>query len=196
MKKKITVIIALVLCLIVATGSSTAQAGTFLDWLFGPRSNPKSTIAKEYFTTDISSSKDTVEVTVDLKRSSKITNGRVAVTYDPAVMRLDYVYYSSYLGTVDVNTSYTNGSKKGVSAAWISSSAATSSLPVLTLVFKVKNAYNKQKVSVETDVLEAYKGDEALIYGDPVVSETTLKIKKSTSIWDIISPILPGFGWF
>lgn len=166
--------------------------------------------ADDYFTTSISSYKDTVTVSLSLEKNSKLTSADTVIYYDDEVMELTDVIDVSSIGLTDVNEAYENGDKKGVSFAWASDKEVTKGGQILTLSFKVKNATDKEEISVETDTLDAYANGEALALSEEEnVVSTTLSIpsyNSNSNIGNFIDRIVNGsnrignilkglFGW-
>ena len=160
MKKITTSLAAIVLCLVLALSSMSAFAAG--------KSN-------DYFKTTITSVRDYVLVDVDLSRKSNLTSGQVVLFYDPEVMELQWGFDNSFFDLADVNANYGEGA---ISFVWASDEPAYYSEKLMTLTFKVKDAKNGQRVSVVTDVVEAYQNFEALENGEDKVSTTTLRIPK------------------
>lgn len=140
---------------------------------------PKAKTANDYFTTAISSSQKTVTVTVDLNQKSGFTSGQFGVCYDPEQLVFEYAYYNNAMGLVDVNIN-----EDGlVLYAWADEKADNYSERLITITFTALNAYNGEKVSVMTDVVEGYQNFKALTNGEDKVYTTTLKLPNSNSFW-------------
>ena len=161
MKKITTSLAAIAFSLILALSSVSAYAAK----------NAKK--SNDYFSTYISTAREYVTVDVDLASRSSLTSGQVVLFYDPDVMELQWGYDNSFFDLVDVNANYGKGA---ISFAWASDEAAFFSENLMTLTFKVKNAQNGQKVSVVTDVVEAYQNFTALENGEDKTTTATLRL--------------------
>lgn len=138
-----------------------------------------SKVANDYFKTEISSSQKTVTVTVDLAKKSSFTSGQFGVVYDPAQLEFQYAYYNDAMGLVDVNIN-----EDGlVLYAWADECADNYSERLITITFKALNAYNGEKVTVLTDVVEGYQNFKALENGEDKSYSTTLRLPGSNSFW-------------
>lgn len=135
--------------------------------------------ANNYIYTTIDSYRDDVDVYVDLSSKSNFTSGQVVVYYDPEVLSLNYALQNTSLDMSDLNVSYTDNS---VSFAWASDTADRWSETLMMLNFTAVNAYNGEKVSVLTDVVNAYQNFTALPTGEDVTTTETLSMPKRSSL--------------
>ena len=161
MKKITTSLAAIVFSVIIALSSVNAYAAK----------NVKK--SNDYFYTTVTTARDYVMVDVNLSSRSSLTSGQVVLFYDPEVMELEWGYENSFFDIVDANANYGEGA---ISFVWASDEAAYFSENLMSLTFKVKNAKNGQKVSVVTDVVEAYQNFNALENGEDKTSSATLRL--------------------
>ena len=161
MKKITTSLAAIVFSLVLALSSMNAYAA---------KSVKKS---NDYFYTTVTTARDYVMVDVNLSSRSSLTSGQVVLFYDPEVMELEWGFENSFFDIVDVNANYGEGA---ISFVWASDEAAYFGENLMSLTFRVKNAQNGQKVSVVTDVVEAYQNFNALENGEDKTTTATLRM--------------------
>ncbi len=141
--------------------------------------------------------KVTYKVTLD---KSVVTDGRVAVEYDPNVLELTSNSQGIKFSDTDVNKSFTDGSSKGVAYAFVSDDPKTVSGTLMTVQFTAKKGLEEQKTKIGTKVFEINNEDKA------VVSETLLedavtvgrpKLKKPciTGLFQAVIGIHVGWTW-
>ncbi|MBO4678421.1 MAG: hypothetical protein J5626_01985 [Lachnospiraceae bacterium] len=163
MKKFTTSLAAIALSLVLALSSMSAFAAG------------KTAKSNDYFNTTMYAARDYVVVNVNLSRRSNLTSGQVVLFYDPEVMELQWGFENSFFEIADVNDDYGKGA---VSFVWASDEAARYAENLMTLTFKVKDAKNGQKVSVVTDVVEAYQDFVALENGEDKTNTVTIRLPK------------------
>ena len=168
MKRITTSLAAIAFCLVLALSSMSAFAAE------------KTAKSNDYFNTTMVAARDYVVVNVDLSKKSGLTSGQVVLFYDPEVMEMQWGFETSFFDIADVNADYGEGA---ISFVWASDEPATYAENLMTLVFKVKDAKNGQKVSVVTDVVEAYQNFVALENGEDKTSTVTLRIPKHGGIF-------------
>lgn len=112
------------------------------------------------------SQKITVKVTLD---KTTVTDGRVAVEYDPSVLELKNDSEGIKFSDVDVNKSYVDGDSKGVAYAFVGDAPKAVSGTLMTVQFAVKAGLDAQETKIGTKVYGINNEDEA------VVEETLLE---------------------
>ncbi len=104
--------------------------------------------------------------------STKVTDGRIAVEYDPEVLALDSVKdKKDRFGASDINTEYTNGENKGVSYAFAADRQKTINGQVLAITFKAKAGIENQNTTVKTYVYGLNNETEEILT-DVVLDDT------------------------
>ncbi len=173
MKRSIALVLAVLMAVMVVSGTgimgnNKAQAAG---------NKPKYETSDACFKTTMSSLGRYVTVSVSLNNKTNLTSGQVVVYYDPNVMELDWALNYGLLGLEDVNLDYGNDELGAVAFAFSSENELTRSDKAITLCFKVKKAVNKQKVTVLTDVTEAYNKDGQLANAEEMTqTSTTLRV--------------------
>ncbi|WP_083572374.1 hypothetical protein [Pseudobutyrivibrio xylanivorans] len=112
------------------------------------------------------SQKVTVKVTLD---KTTVTDGRVAVEYDPSVLELKSDSEGIKFADADVNKSFEDGASKGVAYAFVGEAPKTVNGTLMTVQFAVKKGLKSQKTTIGTKVF-GINNEEAA-----VVEETLLQ---------------------
>lgn len=112
------------------------------------------------------SQKVTVKVTLD---KTTVTDGRVAVEYDPSVLELKSDSEGIKFADSDVNKSFEDGASKGVAYAFVGEAPKTVNGTLMTVQFAVKKGLKSQKTTIGTKVFGINNEDTT------VVEETVLK---------------------
>ncbi len=97
-----------------------------------------------------------VSITVSVKKDSKLTSGRVIVYYNVDEMTLENASVGNVWDVEDINTDYTEGSKKGVAVAWASAEENKDGGKTATINFLAKDSASGKEVVFETVVDELY----------------------------------------
>ena len=112
------------------------------------------------------SQKVTVKVTLD---KTTVTDGRVAVEYDPSVLELKSDSEGIKFSDADVNKSFEDGASKGVAYAFVGDAPKTVNGTLMTVQFAVKKGLQSQKTTIGTKVFGINNEETA------VVEETVLE---------------------
>ncbi len=112
------------------------------------------------------SQKVTVKVTLD---KTTVTDGRVAVEYDPAVFELKSDSEGIKFSDADVNKSFEDGASKGVAYAFVGDAPKAVNGTLMTVQLAVKKGLKAQKTTIGTRVFGINNEDAA------VVEETVLE---------------------
>lgn len=106
--------------------------------------------------------KQTVTYTVNIDQL-RVTDGRVAVTYDPEVLTLKTKKEGIRFYEKDINTEYTKGEETGLSYAFINEYAKKAKGSLLTLTFAVNSKAEGQDTVVKTEVFQINNEDKEVV---------------------------------
>ncbi len=130
------------------------------------------------------SQKITYKLTLD---KTTVSDGRVAVEYDPNVLVLKSDSEGIKFSDVDVNKNYENEEAKGIAYAFVNDSPKTAAGTLMTVQFTVKAGLSLQDTTIKTkvlglnneatDVVKAQDMEDVVSVGRPV-----LKTPKINSI--------------
>lgn len=135
--------------------------------------------------TELSGKPDSQKVVYKLKiEKAKVTDGQIAVVYDPAVFELEKSTVNQVFKESDVNYDYTEGDLKGLSIAFVGDKAATVNKTVLTLTFKVAEGLVAQESVIRTKVATLDNEDEVLL--EDAVLEDSFVVGKGK----IVDPVI------
>lgn len=135
--------------------------------------------------TELSGKPDSQKVVYKLKiDKAKVTDGQIAVVYDPAVFELDKSNVNKIFKESDVNYDYTEGDLKGVSIAFVGDSAAYANRTLLTLSFNVAKGLVAQDSVIKTKVVTLNNADEVIL--EDVVLEDSFVVGKGK----IVDPVV------
>lgn len=135
--------------------------------------------------TELSGKPDSQKVVYKLKiEKSKVTDGQIAVVYDPAVFELEKSTVNQVFKESDVNYDYTEGDLKGLSIAFVGDKAATVNKTVLTLTFKVAEGLVAQESVIRTKVATLDNEDEVIL--EDAVLEDSFVVGKGK----IVDPVV------
>lgn len=142
--------------------------------------------AKSVMAADTNPLHTTVQVTgkVDKQKISyklrldktTVTDGRIAVLYDPAVVKLDNPSISLSFSDSDVNKNFEDGLLKGLSIAFVNDKPKKISGNFLSLKFTVKTGVAAQDTAIKTVVYGLNNDDEAVL--DETVLEDVVRVGK------------------
>jgi hypothetical protein len=104
--------------------------------------------------------KITYKLTLD---KTTVTDGRIAVLYDPAVVTLDNPSVSLSFSDSDVNKNFEDGLLKGLSVAFVNDSPKKLSGSFLSLKFSVKTGIAGQDTAIKTVVYGLNNDDEVVL---------------------------------
>lgn len=96
------------------------------------------------------SQKITYKLTLD---KTTVTDGRVAVEYDPNVLVLKSDSEGIKFSDVDVNKNYVNEEAKGIAYAFVNDAPKTAAGTLMTVQFTVKAGLKAQDTTIKTKVL-------------------------------------------
>ncbi|WP_026517460.1 hypothetical protein [Butyrivibrio sp. MC2021] len=114
--------------------------------------------------TELSGKPDNQKVVYKLKlENAKVTDGQIAVVYDPAVFELEKSTVNQVFKESDVNKDYTEGDLKGLSIAFVGDKAVTANKTVLTLTFNVAKGLVAQESVIRTKVVTLNNDAEVLL---------------------------------
>lgn len=120
------------------------------------------TTIADIFTTDITTSGSQVTLTVGVKKDAGVTSGKIVVSYDESMLTVSSAKGSNIWEMEDVNASADKDGKKAVSYAWVNSGNANAAGDMLTVTFQGTPAASGKEVTIQTDVVELYQGDNAV----------------------------------
>ncbi len=122
--------------------------------------------------------------------SADVTDGRVAVEYDPNVLELKKDSEGIRFSEADVNREYENGDAKGVAYAFINDAPKTVSGTLMTVQFTVKAGLQNQDTTIATkvfgvnneatEVLASTELEDTLTVGKPLLAKPEIKGIKNT----------------
>ncbi len=112
----------------------------------------------------------TVTYKLDLNKV-KVSDGRVAVTFDPEVLTLVKAKGDVRFDEKDFNEEYVAGEEEGVSYAFVNESAKNVKGSLLSLTFKVNAGVENQDTVVKTKVF-TLDNEETEILADVVLEDT------------------------
>ena len=130
----------------------------------------------------------TVKVTLD---KTTVTDGRVAVEYDPSVLQLKSDLEGIKFSDVDVNKDFTDGNSKGVAYAFVGDAPKTVNGNLLTVQFTVKKGLKAQKTTIGTKVF-AINNDETAVV-DETVLQDVVEVGRPGLKKPVINNIYQGF---
>ncbi len=122
--------------------------------------------------------KVTLKVTLD---KTTVTDGRVAVEYNPDIFVLENDSEGIKFSDVDVNKAYTNEDAKGIAVAFVNDNAKACKGTLMTLKFSVKPGLSKQDATITTKVFSVNNDDEEVVANtdlQDVVAVGTPKLAK------------------
>ena len=109
---------------------------------------------------DGDSQKVTYKVTLD---KTTVTDGRVAVEYDPAVLELKSDSEGIKFADADVNKDFVDGDSKGVAYAFVGEAPKTVNGTLMTVQFAVKSGVKAQKTTIGTKVYGINNEDTTVV---------------------------------
>jgi len=119
-----------------------------------------------------SGTEDNMTVTYKLTLDKRtISDGRVAVIYDPQVLTLKSTSEGIAFSEKDLNKSYESGEENGVAYAFVNDSAKSVSGTLLTLQFAVKAGLERQDTSVKTEVF-SINNEDTEVLAETVLTDT------------------------
>ncbi|SFN51401.1 Cohesin domain-containing protein [Pseudobutyrivibrio sp. UC1225] len=113
------------------------------------------------------SQKVTVKVTLD---KTTVTDGRVAVEYDPAVLELKSDSEGIKFADADVNKAFEDGASKGVAYAFVGDAPKSVKGTLMTVQFTVKKGLQSQKTTIGTKVY-GINNEEAAVVEETVLED-------------------------
>lgn len=116
----------------------------------------------DIFTTDMTTTGSQVTLTIGVKKDAGVTSGKIVVSYDESMLNVSSVKESNIWEMEDVNTSADKDGKEQVSYAWVNSGSANAAGDMLTVTFQGTSAASGKEVTIQTDVVELYQGDNAV----------------------------------
>lgn len=134
-------------------------------------SEATTTIA-DIFTTNITTSGSQVTLTVGVKKETRVTSGKIVVSYDESMMTVSSAKGSNIWEMEDINTISGKDDKKAVSYAWVNSQFENAKGTMLTVTFQATTAADGKEVSVQTNVAELYQGDNEVSVSNRTVTNT------------------------
>lgn len=134
-------------------------------------SEATTTIA-DIFTTNITTSGSQVTLTVGVKKETRVTSGKIVVSYDESMMTVSSAKGSNIWEMEDINTISGKDDKKAVSYAWVNSQFENAKGTMLTVTFQATTAAAGKEVSVQTNVAELYQGDNEVSVSNRTVTNT------------------------
>lgn len=130
---------------------------------------------------ELSGKPDSQKVVYKLKiENAKVTDGQIAVLYDPAVFTLEKSTVNKIFKESDVNKEYTEGDLQGLSIAFVGDKAVTANRTLLTLTFSVAKGLVSQDSAITTKVVTLNNADEVLL--EDVVLKDSLLVGKGKMI--------------
>ena len=130
------------------------------------------TTIADIFTTNITTSGSQVTLTVGVKKDTKVTSGKIVVSYDESMMTVSSAKGNNIWEMEDINTIATKDDKKAVSYAWVDSDLKNTDGTMLTITFQSTAAGAGKEVAVQTDVVELYQGDNVVSVPTKTVTDT------------------------
>ena len=127
--------------------------------------------------------KITYKVTLD---KSVVTDGRVAVEYDPSVLEFKSDSEGIKFSDADVNKAFTDGASKGVAYAFVADAPKTVNGTLMTVQFTAKKGLASQKTTIGTKVFGINNEDTA------VVEETLLEDVVEVGRPKLAKPVING----
>lgn len=134
-------------------------------------SEATTTIA-DIFATNITTSGSQVTLTVGVKKDAKVTSGKIVVSYDESMMTVSFAKGNNIWEMEDINTLADKDDKKAVSYAWVNSQLENAEGTMLTVTFQGTAAAAGKEVSVQTNVVELYQGDNEVSVPNRTVTDT------------------------
>lgn len=113
------------------------------------------------------SQKLTYKVTLD---KTTVTDGRVAVEYDPKVLEVAKDSEGIKFSDADVNKDFTDGASKGVAYAFVGDAPKTVNGTLITVQFNVKKGLKAQKTTIGTKVY-GINNEETAVLGETVLED-------------------------
>ena len=102
----------------------------------------------------------TYEVALD---KTRVTDGRLAVTYDPEVLTLVKAKGNVNFEEKDFNKDYKDGERAGASYAFVHDAGKYVKGDLITLTFKVKVGLEKQDTVLRAEVFQLSDGDKDVV---------------------------------
>ena len=146
-------------------------------------------VAPVHTVVQTSGSGDSLKITykVNLDKT-EVTDGRIAVEYDPNVLEIKSDSEGIKFSDVDVNKSYSDGSSKGVAYAFVGDAAKSVSGTLMTVQFTAKKGLKKQDTVIGTKVFGINNGEKA------VVENTVISDKVSVGLPKLTKPAISGIS--
>lgn len=94
---------------------------------------------------------------------TKVTDGRIAVTYDPAVLTFAKAKSNVQFDDRDYNKEYKEGDRAGVSYAFVNDGVKYVKGDIFTLTFNVNPGAEYQETVLKTNVFQIDNGEEEII---------------------------------
>ena len=114
--------------------------------------------------TSVSGKESNPVVTYELKfDKTRVTDGRVAVLYDPEVLTLAQGKGNVNFSVKDFNSDYKEGEQTGISYAFVHDEGKYVKGSLLTLTFYVKQGVESQSTTFKTEVFQISDGDKDVL---------------------------------
>lgn len=133
---------------------------------------PETVNTTDIFTTSLTNSGSQVTLTVGVKKDAGVTSGKIVVSYDESMLTPSSVKGSGIWEMEDINTTAIKDNKKAVSYAWVTTEETNAEGTMLTVTFDVKKEAAGKEAAVQTDVVELYAGDSAVVVPTTTVTDT------------------------
>lgn len=118
--------------------------------------------AEEVITTKLEADGETVTLTLEIKEDSQATSGRIGVYFDKKLLALSETETGGFWQIEDVNKEVEVKGKQGLSYAWADTDKLTEEQELLTVSFQASQEAEGKEISVETEILELFSGQEAI----------------------------------
>ncbi len=126
------------------------------------KENTAKSAAQDFVTTQIAVQDRKVTLTVNIKKDSQVSSGRIIVHYPQDLLSLTGAKAGNLWNLEDVNMGLSEHGQSALSLAWADENKRTQEGTMLTVTWEAKDAASGKEIAVETEIAELYSQEEKL----------------------------------